>query len=561
MESQEQAFLNIRGLFFSYPGRPDRVLKGIDLTVSPGEAVLLTGPTGCGKSTLLKSLNGIVPLESSGRMEGSVLFQGKDTTEYSLPELAQKVGLVFQSPDDQLFCTSVFDEVAFGPQNLGLSWSDVKARVTGSLRQVGLDKELGGQSARLSGGQKQRLAIACQLAMSPLLLALDEPISQLDPKGASDVISVLKELTQKGMAVVLVEHRLTEALRFATRVILMDKGELVLDCPAHELKAHVPQLRSLGLKVPDQILYEEFRARPCTRNLANSKPSKPTKQTHWRAHGSQSGSVPLIGLDKVTFQYPRSSNPALQDISLDIFPGRILAIMGSNGSGKSTLLGILSGLIKPTSGRLLVNGSPTGRESHRQKNPKTALMFQNPDLLLIENHLENQLSAPRDKRKPKGGEQTEAHALAKRLGLEKWLDSPPWALSKGQRLRAAFGSLLAIRPSILLLDEPTTGQNHQNVHRLLDEVINHLGLAAVVICSHDLETVSRFADQVAVLEEGRLADLGAVDEVLPRLARQPDFCPSPPIALDISQEIGLVPPAVTMDALMEAICQDMEGAS
>ena len=548
--------LSLEDVSFSYPGKPRKVLRGINLTLEPGEALLLTGPTGCGKSTLLKTMNGIIPLESSGVMEGVVRMRGAPTHQSSLAELAPKAGLVFQSPDDQLFCDSIRDEVAFGPQMLGLSEEAVAGRVSEALRQVGLAENLEGYSSRLSGGQKQRLAIACQLAMHPLLLALDEPISQLDPKGCHEVMTVLAGLRQKGLAIVLVEHRLTEALKLATRVAIMDQGRILAQCAASELEQHMDLLGGLGLKMPEQILERQLRR--TVRFSAGFQAIGSQREGACRAGDATAEDKPeFIRLEEIGFSYPRSQNPALEKISLSIRGNEILAVMGANGSGKSTLLGILAGQLKPGKGRMTRHAVRNGSGREAGAGSGTALLLQNPDLLLIEPSLERQLSPPgRIRFKKKAFAAETARRLARRMGLEEWLASPPWALSKGQRLRAALGSLLSIDPDLLLLDEPTTGQNQKNIHRLLGEVLREIRLDAVVICSHDLETVCRFAHRVAVLEKGRLTDLGPVEEVIPRLAGRPDFCPEPPLALRLSRELNLEPPFITMDSLCAFLAGD-----
>ena len=555
MASEEQPLLSLEAVSFSYPGKPERVLRDINLTLRPGEALLLTGPTGCGKSTLLKTINGIIPLESSGVMQGTVRLQGVSTAQSSLAELAPKAGLVFQSPDDQLFCDSIQDEVAFGPQMLGLMESEVRDRVSQALRQVGLADHAEGHSSRLSGGQKQRLAIACQMAMQPLILALDEPISQLDPKGCHEVMTVLAGLRQNGLAIVLVEHRLTEALKLATRVAIMDRGRIVAQCEAENLGRHTGLLDRLGLKIPDQILASKIQA-----NLQASEFKYAGASSHKIDHVKE---VPartgqeLIRLEKVSFAYPRAELPALDEVSLSIRRNETLAVMGANGSGKSTLLGILCGQLKPTTGGIFKPAIGQGECHNTKGKPKAALLLQNPDLLLIESSLERQLSPPRKYHAKTNHQEIDiTRELARRMGLEHWLASPPWALSKGQRLRAALGSLLSIKPDLLLLDEPTTGQNQENIHRLLDEVLHQADLAAVVICSHDLETVCRFAQRVAVLEQGRLVNEGPVEEVIPQLACNPDFCPEPPLALNLSRRLGLIPPLLTMDSL----CYFLAGA-
>jgi len=545
--------LEMEGITFNYPGRPEPVLRGVDLSLGRGEVVLLTGPTGCGKSTLLKLLNGIIPLESSGRLEGRVRLKGRDTRSCTLPELAQQVGLVFQSPDDQLFCTTIYDEVAFGPRNLGLAPAEVDRRVRRSLERVGLGGLTGGFSSRLSGGQKQRLAIAAQLAMQPELLALDEPISQLDPLGAAEVLKVVAELARGGMTVLLVEHRLEEALKLVSRVMVMEAGRLVLDCPVERLTEHMNLFLRLGLKLPERLMLCRRLGVPWGRETTAAI-ERLRRRLQTRAQPEPAEKTPearetVMSLKGVAYTYPQARQPALMGVSLELRRGEVLAIVGPNGSGKSTLLSIMAGLCRPQQGRVRLGERELYAGRHRHRRQRLALLFQNPDLLLIEPSVLAQLTSPATRGR-RARELQRAQELARRLGLEDQADSPPWALSKGQRLRLALGSLLSLEPVVLLLDEPTTGQNQGSVHRLLEEIGRRPEIGAVVLCTHDLETVCRFAHRLLVLHQGRVRALGPVQEVLAEPACLEGLCPAPPLALELSRRAGLRPPLLTMDELM-----------
>lgn len=543
---------------FSYPGRDQEVLRGVSLELHPGEAVLLTGPTGCGKSTLLKTLNGIIPLESSGRMTGRVLVDGRDTALASVPELAQRVGLVFQSPDDQLFCGRVGDEVAFGPQNLGLAGDEVEGRVRRALDQVGMVGFRDQSTARLSGGQKQRVAIACQLAMRPSVLALDEPISQLDPEGAAGVLAVLKGLVESGMAVLLVEHRLGEAVGLARRMLVMDQGALVLETECSRLPEHVERLQGLGLQVPDQAalaahlglnLNGDWRRRAAVLAAGAAGPPPGGEAAQTPAPATHQ---PVVEVEDLCFTYPGSDSPALDQVSLVVRPGEVLGLMGRNGSGKSTLLGVIAGLLRPGRGRVLVNGAPLGRRPARARRGRVGLLFQNPDLLLVQPSVRRELlSGPRNLKLRFGDE--DLAGLAGSLGLETFLDLPPWALSKGQRLRVALAALMAMGPEVMLLDEPTTGQNRLNIQRLLAVLEQDSGLRATVVCSHDLDMVCRYAHRLVVLHQGRVLIQGPTREVLAKPGVLERAGIKPTLALEISHRLGRRPPWLTCRELISCL--------
>ncbi|MEM5770467.1 MAG: ABC transporter ATP-binding protein, partial [Bacillota bacterium] len=246
--------IEMKKFSFWYPGREAPSLDHVSLTIGTGEFVLLTGPTGCGKSTLLKCLNGIIPHLSGGKSQGEVTLGGRATRKMTMAELSSQVGLVQQSPDDQIFATSIQDEVAFGPENLCLPREEIENRLAWALQAVDLGSCRPGSTAALSGGQKQRLAIAAMLALQPRVLALDEPISQLDPQGAGEVMAVIRKLNREyGVTVVMVEHRIHEAAQYADRIVVMNGGKLVFDAPVREAMTQAELFVNMGLRLPETV--------------------------------------------------------------------------------------------------------------------------------------------------------------------------------------------------------------------------------------------------------------------------------------------------------------------
>jgi energy-coupling factor transport system ATP-binding protein len=489
-------------------------------------------------------------------MSGQVLVSGRDTAWASVAELAQKVGLVFQSPDDQLFCGRVGDEVAFGPNNLGLKADQVENRVRQALDQVGMPGKEGISTITLSGGQKQRVAIASQLSMRPLILALDEPISQLDPTGAAEVLAVLRRLVEQGMAVLLVEHRISEAMRLARRVLVMDQGSMVLETERSRLPEHVAEFQRLGLQVPDEAalaaalglgLDSDWRGLVAgladraadNASISNPKPSCRAGRT-------------VVEMNGVGFTYPGAESPALREISLSIGEGEVLGLMGANGSGKSTLLSIMAGLNRPSQGQASLDGKTLKKGARCIKRGQVALLFQNPDLLLIEPSVQKELgSGPRYLGRRFDGQRLAG--LAEGLGIAPYLDLPPWALSKGQRLRVALAALMAMQPEVLLLDEPTTGQNRLNIQRLLSVLTSDGALRATVICSHDLDTLCRFAHRLVILHEGRVLAQGPTREIV----AQPDVLATagikPTLSIKLSHQLGRNPPWLTCREMLDSL--------
>lgn len=548
--------INIENVEFQYPGANRPSLLDISLKVNRGEAILVTGPTGCGKSTLLKVIAGIIPSESSGRLTGSIFVVGRDMDKVSVEKLAVKVGLVFQNPDDQLFCHSVYEEVAFGPWNMGLRRPEIDRRVSKSLEKVGLNGFESRPSRLLSGGQKQRTAIAAQLAKQPDLLILDEPISQLDPAGAAEVVRCLRDLKSGGLTIVIVEHRTSETIELVDRVLVMDQGRICDDILKSDLPDRLGEFERLGLEMPSAI---------CATRALNIKPDYNLEQSLWQEFinkepGQKKGGLktpavdspdsnepPLISLQGVCFKYAGRDAPAVDNISLDVVRGEVLAVLGHNGSGKSTLMHIIAGLRKPDSGRVLRKGRPDKR---RPKLKKISLGFllQNPDLSLIETSVEAEIkSGCRYMKIPAEEAEQRYQKIVKQLDLTGLGGCSPWSLSKGQRLRAALGAILAMRPEVLLLDEPTTGQNQENVFRLINVLKSDPHVSAIVMCSHDLDAVSRLADRVAVMEAGKLVMVGSPREVLSNPGVMAGSGLKPPLPVLLSCAEGLYPVSLTLE--------------
>ena len=547
--------IHFQNISFKYSGRAGRSVQGVSFSVPQGQCVLVTGRTGCGKSTLLKMLGGIIPHESAGRMEGTVTVNGIDTRRSSLPVIAQYVGMVFQSPDDQLFCTTVRDELSFGPENLGLPHEEIDKRVKEALSMVGLQGFEDRQIQRLSGGQKQRIAIASQLAMKPVVLALDEPVSQLDPVGTQEIVKCLHDLKQKGITIVLVEHRVDDVIGIVDRIMVMDKGNIVLDIDRRELPCHVEVFKNLGLRVPDALQIAGAISPSLSDNWIGDVTAEVMKRQPF-SNGSSACSHEvsrinkqkrIISLRDLSFSYHGAGQPALRGVSLDIYQNDIIAILGQNGSGKSTLLSILSGLNRPDTGSISMNGLSCTNRRRRNGKGSVGMVFQNPDLQLFEDSVQAEMEFSR---KNLGITvdlcMEQNRKLFRLLRLEGVEDVPPHALSKGQRLRVATGAVLAMRPGLLILDEPTTGQNEENICNLIRTIRGETGIEAVVFCTHDFDTAAGFANRILLMKEGRIIADGPVTEVLGSEEILEEAGLLAPLPLILSRKAGIDPPVLTV---------------
>lgn len=512
-----EPIIRMRGVSFQYPERTTSSISGIDLAVEPGEAVCLAGPTGCGKSTLLRCLNGLIPHETAGRMSGSVFVNGWDTAETAMGTLCQQVGMVFQSPDDQLFSTTVADEIAFGLENLGLPRAQITARMKWALEVVGLQEAAWTPLQNLSGGQKQRVAIASVLAMQPKLIALDEPTSQLDPAGSRQVLDVLAELRQQGLTVILAEHRLAQAVPLSGRLWLMEEGKLVLDSATASAFADSGIYGRLGLRLPPMV---ELFARlgqpeqPLSLEEAARLLEERMHKVPGPAETGRSFGDVLLQLSSVRFAYGRGRR-VIDGVDLTVRRGERVAIMGPNGGGKSTLLGLMAGALHPSGGRIELIGSDARQSARSGLAGRVGLVVQNPDLMLM---CESVRAEVADGPSNLGmvGPVLARHVdeTLEAFGLERFAGEPPLALSKGQRLRVALASVLSMAPTVLLLDEPTTGQDRHHIELMMDHLAEVMREGAVVFCTHDTETVLRHADRVILLVAGQVLADGRPLEVL-----------------------------------------------
>jgi energy-coupling factor transport system ATP-binding protein len=479
--------IQIENLSFTYPSRETPTLHGINAEIFPSDFVLLTGPTGCGKTTLLRTMNGLIPHASSGTLTGAVRVNDENVASQPLASTCQQVALLFQNPEDQLFCTLVQDEIAFGLENLGFPSEKIKERITLALEQVGLTGFEDRRIAELSGGEKQRVALASICAMQPQVLLLDEPTSHLDPRATHDILNIVKQLnTEIGITVVLATHRVKEVTPFCNRVWLMHEGKLCLDLPKTEAFQDTSVFQSLGVEVPET----ETSPRPVHR-----KP--PSNITLHR---------PLLNVKDISFCYPNSEKNAVQTFSCKVSRGEIIAIMGANGSGKTTLLHLMGGLLQPSFGQVIIDGKMSKRRKLHQLAGKVGIVFQNPDLLLQAETVEGEVAfGPKNLKLKSDILQTVVDTLAQ-FKLEDFAEEAPYSLSRGQRQRIAVAATFSLHPDIFLLDEPTTGQDAQHLQHLMDELCDQIRQEnkTLIFATHNTELTLKYADRVFVLSEGEL---------------------------------------------------------
>jgi energy-coupling factor transport system ATP-binding protein len=462
----------------------------VSLTIPRGSFTLLTGASGCGKSTLARALTGLIPHALPARMAGSVIVAGLETQAHTLPELAQQITLVFQNPASQLFHLSVREEVAFGPRNLGLPEREVGERVAWAVQAVGISELQEQSPAELSGGQQQLVAVAAALAMRPQILVLDEPTASLDVAHSRRVLKTLHRLHgDHGMTVLLIEHRFARAIHYVDRVLVMDGGRIIADGP------------------PDAILARsELQERLGLRRLADHPPSPWPELIRPDGHPS-SQAVPVLALENVSAGYRRQ--PVIHDISLQINAGEFVALVGENGAGKSTLGRVAAGLLKPLHGQVR---SASGKRP--APGLDVSMLFQNPLDQLFTDQVGDEIAFG-----PKNFGREDARSVDEALDkadLAALRTRHPLALSVGQQQRTTLAACAVLRPRLLILDEPTLGQDWGHLQQLMDYLarLNAEG-TAILLISHDYKLVHHYARRVVLMQAGRIAKAGRLIDKRP----------------------------------------------
>ncbi len=444
----------IENLTYAYGESKEPVLKDLNLRIEDGTFTLIVGATGSGKSTFLYSLNGLIPHFFGGEMSGRVTVNGLSPQDRPLREISRYVGTVFQNPDMQIFMLRVEDEVAFGCENLCLPREETVKRRDNALKKLGLRDIRGKETFKLSGGQKQRLIISSVYAMGPEVYLFDEPATDIDEEGRRDLIAVFKKLKMEKKTIILAEHQYEDFIPLVDKILFMENGRIIEG----------------GLRKLEDRHYVKT---------------------------PRSSREPVIEIKDLYFEYERN-RPALQDVNLTIHKGEIVAICGNNGSGKTTLVKILMGLLKQQKGRSIILG-----DVHPDLDSlvgRVGFLFQNPDEQLFANTVAEEVDfGPRH--------------LGRMINVEKYLELAdfaslrerhPQTLSRGQRQILAVLSILAMEPEILILDEPTTGLDHENWHRLFLVLKDQALMGKTVIFTTHNRKARYFAERLIFLEKGRI---------------------------------------------------------
>ena len=504
---------------FKYRVQAKPTLKNINLTIYEGEKVLIVGPSGSGKSTLAHCINGLTPFYYQGTSTGSLKVMGKETKDMGIFEMSKMVGTVLQDPDSQFIGLTVAEDIAFKLENDCVPQSKMKAMVEKVSKLVGIEKQLDAAPYSLSGGQKQRVTLAGVTVEDIDILLFDEPLASLDPatgKSAIELIEQIKNETKK--TIVIIEHRLEDVLHCdVDRIIVMNEGYIVADMTADELVAsnilvesgireplYITALRYAGVTITEDMKAGNIQ----TLDISKCK----TNLDKWHKDNSSNNEIKeeniLLELKDISFKYEKNK-PILKDISFKVNKGEMVSIIGKNGAGKSTISKLICGFYKPTSGQILLNNRDIGDDSIKERAERIGMVMQNPNQMISKTMIFDEVALGlRFRGIPEEEVKIRVYETLKVCGLYEYRNWPISALSFGQKKRVTIASILVLNPEILILDEPTAGQDFKHYNEIMEFLLelNNKGVTIIMI-THDMHLMLEYTNRAIVLADGqKLAD-------------------------------------------------------
>lgn len=487
-EAGGETVLSLRGVSYTYPGSDSPALDRISLDLRKREIVFVTGPTGAGKTTLCLAASGILHHEYGGLLEGTITICGKNVRDYrSMAGIGRHVGVVFDDADAQLIFSTVEEEVASGLENLGISRTEMEQRLRHVMEATGIADLAQRAPHTLSGGQKQRVAIAATLALGTKILIMDEPTAELDTEATDAIATLLRRLADEGTAVIIVEQKFDALAAIADRMVLIEGGRIAQEgLPAELMQACLLQ--------PAEVVRHPAPAAALP-----------------------AGAPSIISIQGLVHRYDGVT--ALSGVSLEVAPAEVVAVVGENGSGKTTLIKHLNGLLRPTEGSVLVDGLDAATVPIAELARRVGLVFQNPDTMLFAETVEDEVAFGLRNIDPEStGEPIDA--ALREVGLLHRKGTYPRSLSRGERQRLAIACVIAMRPRVIVLDEPTTGLDAREAARVM-ETLGRLREEGhtIIMVTHDMRLGEDYADRIVRMEQGSIVgdERISMEETCPKL--------------------------------------------
>ena len=520
-----KAVISIKDMSFTYKEAETPAISDINLEIYKGQIVLLLGKSGCGKSTLCLAMNGLIPHLIEGEVSGSIETCGLDITEQKSLNLSDKVGFVFQDPEVQLFSMTVEDEVAMSLTNMAVPMEEMRTKVNWALETVGMRGFELQDPASLSGGEKQRVAIASVLARNPELLIFDEPTGNLDPVASRKVYQTIKEICSSGNhTVVIAEKDLGALIDFVDYVVLLDEGKIISAGTPREILTQVELLQKCGVRVPAcvQLGLEmtekgfQYPSLPITaeelvKNLGSLEViDRPIKANLISVRDNKDV---VIEFNHVTHQF-KNGYKGLDDVSIKINKGEFISILGMNGAGKSTLVSHIIGLLRPTKGAVLIDSDESVKFTVAEMAKRVGFIFQNPNHQIFNDTVMKEITfGPKNLGWNKQEIEAAAAKIAKLASLEGLEEKDPEGLSIGEKQRVALASILVMDPDILILDEPTTGQDQNSLRDMMAIVAElHKQGKTIVMITHDMGVALQYSNRVAMMHAGKILWQGSIQD-------------------------------------------------
>ncbi|MEG2246358.1 MAG: ABC transporter ATP-binding protein [Peptostreptococcaceae bacterium] len=514
----KKKIIEFKDFTFKYRVQAKPTLKNINLTINEGEKVLIVGPSGSGKSTLAHCINGLTPFYYQGTSEGSLKIMGKETKDMSIFEISKVVGTVLQDPDSQFIGLTVAEDIAFKLENDCTPQSKMKSMVEKVSKLVGIDNQLDSSPYSLSGGQKQRVTLAGVTVDDIDILLFDEPLASLDPatgKSAIELIDKIKNETEK--TTIIIEHRLEDVLHCdVDRIIVMNEGEIIADMDSDELIAS-DLLNKSGIREPLYITALKYAGVNITKEInpgrietININKCKEILEQWDKEHDvdkAVNDSEVLLELKNISFQYEKK-NSILKDVSFKIHKGEMVSIVGKNGAGKSTVSKLICGFYKQTNGQILLNNREITNDSIKERADKIGIVMQNPNQMISKTMIFDEVALGLRFRGIKEEEiKDRVYDTLKICGLYEYRNWPISALSYGQKKRVTIASILVLNPEIIILDEPTAGQDFKHYNEIMEFLVelNKKGVTIIMI-THDMHLMLEYTNRAIVLADGMKLD-------------------------------------------------------